>query len=48
MSDVNWLALWAEFAQAMDNEQLEVAEQAGFRRVYRGGLAAEARHRRRR
>jgi hypothetical protein len=26
MSDVNWLALWVEFAQAMDNEQLEVAE----------------------
>jgi len=26
MSDVDWLALWAEFAQAIDNEQLEVAE----------------------
>ena len=26
MSDVDWLALWAEFAQAVDNEQLEVAE----------------------
>ena len=26
MSDVDWLALWAEFAQATDNEQLEVAE----------------------
>ena len=26
MSDVDWLALWAEFAQARDNEQLEVAE----------------------
>jgi hypothetical protein len=23
---VDWLALWAEFAQATDNEQLEVAE----------------------
>ena len=26
MSDVDWLALWVEFAQATDNEQLEVAE----------------------
>ena len=26
MSDVDWLALWVEFAQAIDNEQLEVAE----------------------
>jgi hypothetical protein len=26
MSDVDWLALWAEFAQAIDNEQLKVAE----------------------
>jgi hypothetical protein len=26
MSDVDWLALWAELAQAIDNEQLEVAE----------------------
>ena len=26
MSDVNWLALWDEFAQAMDNKQLEAAE----------------------
>jgi hypothetical protein len=26
MSDVDWLALWAEFAQAIDNEQIEVAE----------------------
>ena len=26
MSDVDWLALWAEFARAIDNEQLEVAE----------------------
>ena len=26
MSDEDWLALWAEFAQATDNEQLEVAE----------------------
>ncbi len=23
---MDWLALWAEFAQAIDNEQLEVAE----------------------
>jgi hypothetical protein len=33
MSDVDWLALWAEFAQATDNEQLEVAE----RIVYHDG-----------
>jgi hypothetical protein len=26
MSDVNWLALWVEFAQATDNKQIEVAE----------------------
>ena len=26
MSNVDCLALWAEFAQATDNEQLEVAE----------------------
>ena len=26
MSDVDWLELWAEFAQATDNEQIEVAE----------------------
>jgi hypothetical protein len=26
MSDVDWLALWVEFAQAIDNEQLEIAE----------------------
>ena len=26
MSDVDWLALWAEFAQATDNKQIEVAE----------------------
>ena len=26
MDDVDWLASWAEFAQAVDNEQLEVAE----------------------
>ena len=26
MSDVDWLALWSEFAQATDNKQLEVAE----------------------
>jgi hypothetical protein len=26
VSDVDWLALWAEFAQVTDNEQLEVAE----------------------
>jgi hypothetical protein len=23
---LDWLALWSEFAQAIDNEQLEVAE----------------------
>jgi hypothetical protein len=26
VTGVDWLALWAEFAQATDNEQLEVAE----------------------
>jgi hypothetical protein len=26
MPKVDWLALWNEFAQATDNEQLEVAE----------------------
>jgi hypothetical protein len=26
MPKVGWLALWNEFAQATDNEQLEVAE----------------------
>ena len=26
MNNVDWLALWADFAQATDNEQLEVAE----------------------
>ena len=26
MSDVDWFALWYEFAQAIDNKQLEVAE----------------------
>ena len=26
MSEVDWLALWAEFAQATDNKQIEVAE----------------------
>ena len=24
MSDVDWLALWSEFAQAIDNEQLKL------------------------
>jgi len=33
MSNVDWLALWAEFAEATDNEQLEVAE----RIVYHDG-----------
>ena len=33
MSDVDWLALWAEFAQATDNKQIEVAE----RIVYHDG-----------
>ena len=26
MSDVDWLALWLEFAEATDNKQIEVAE----------------------
>jgi hypothetical protein len=26
MSDADWLALWIEFAQATDNEQIGVAE----------------------
>ena len=26
MSDVNWLALWVEFAEATDNKRIEVAE----------------------
>ena len=26
MSDVDWLALWVEFAEATDNKQIEVAE----------------------
>jgi hypothetical protein len=30
MSDVDWLALWAEFAQAAGNEQLEVAERTVY------------------
>ena len=33
MTDVDWLALWVEFAQATDNKQIEVAE----RIVYFGG-----------
>jgi hypothetical protein len=33
MNNVDWLALWAEFAQATDNKQLEVAE----RIVYHDG-----------
>ena len=33
INNVDWLALWAEFAQATDNEQLEVAE----RMVYHDG-----------
>jgi hypothetical protein len=33
MTDVDWLALWSEFAQATDNQQLEVAE----RIVYHDG-----------
>ena len=33
MPKVDWLALWNEFAQATDNEQLEVAE----RIVYHDG-----------
>ncbi len=30
MTGVDWLALWAEFAQATDNEQLEVAERTVY------------------
>jgi hypothetical protein len=30
MSGVDWLALWAEFAQTTDNQQLEVAERFGY------------------
>jgi hypothetical protein len=26
MSDVDWLALWVEFAQATDDKQIEIAE----------------------
>jgi hypothetical protein len=33
MSDVGWLALWAELAETTDNKQLEVAE----RIVYHDG-----------
>ena len=33
MNNVDWLALWAEFAHAIGNEQLEVAE----RIVYHDG-----------
>ena len=33
MTNVDWLALWAEFAEATDNEQLEIAE----RIVYHDG-----------
>ena len=33
MDDIDWLALWAEFAEATDNKQLEVAE----RIVYHDG-----------
>ena len=30
MTGVDWRALWAEFAQATDNEQLEVAERTVY------------------
>jgi hypothetical protein len=30
MPKVDWLALWNEFAQATDNEQLEVAERIDY------------------
>jgi len=50
MSDVDWLALWAEFAQAKDNEQLEVAERIvyldgrlNFSALSSSGLIAGAR-----
>ncbi len=50
MSDVDWLALWAEFAQATDNKQIEVAErivyfdgQLDFSQLSRSTLLAAAR-----
>jgi hypothetical protein len=50
MSNVDWLALWAEFAQATDNKQIEVAErivyfdgQLDFTELSRSTLLATAR-----
>jgi hypothetical protein len=50
MSDVDWLALWAEFAQATDNKQIEVAERIvyfdgrlNFTELSRSRLLAAAR-----
>jgi hypothetical protein len=50
MSDVDWLALWVEFAQATDNKQIEVAEriiyfdgQLDFTELSRSTLLATAR-----
>jgi hypothetical protein len=51
MPDVDWLALWAEFARATDNEQIEVAERIvyfdgrlDFTALSRSKLLAAARH----
>ncbi len=50
MSDVDWLALWVEFAQATDNKQIEVAERIvyldgrwNFKELSGSGLIAAAR-----
>jgi hypothetical protein len=50
MSEVDWLALWAEFAQATDNKQIEVAERIvhfdgrlNFAELSRSRLLAAAR-----
>jgi hypothetical protein len=50
MSDVDWLALWVEFAQATDNKQIEVAERIvyfdgrlDFSQLSRSTLLAAAR-----
>ena len=50
MPNVDWLALWNEFAQAADNEQLEVAERIvyldgrwNFSELSRSKLIAAAR-----
>jgi hypothetical protein len=50
MPDVDWLALWVEFAQATDNKQIEVAERIvyfdgrlDFSQLSRSTLLAAAR-----